>query len=203
MKLLMIRHAQTAGNLLRRYIGATGEPLCPEGVRAARAAAPAWRPEAVFITPLLRTRQTAAIMFPDVPQVVVPALREMNFGRFEGRSAAEMEQDTAYRAWVDGGCTGACPDGESREEFCARVCAGFAQTLRQLAASNAQRAVFVVHGGTIMAVLSRFARPEMEYYDGAVGNCRCVQCEAEFSDGALTLTRVQKLDAPAEWKGAK
>ena len=27
----LIRHGRTAGNLERRYIGSTDEPLCPEG----------------------------------------------------------------------------------------------------------------------------------------------------------------------------
>ena len=34
-----MRHAATAGNLLRRYIGTTDEPLSPEGRAAAEAAA--------------------------------------------------------------------------------------------------------------------------------------------------------------------
>ena len=32
MKLIFIRHGKTAGNLERRYIGRTDEPLCDEGI---------------------------------------------------------------------------------------------------------------------------------------------------------------------------
>lgn len=34
MQIVLIRHGQTPGNALRRYIGRTDEPLSAEGVRA-------------------------------------------------------------------------------------------------------------------------------------------------------------------------
>ena len=33
-----------------------------------------------------------------------PGLREMDFGDFEGRSAAELKEDVRYHAWVDSWC---------------------------------------------------------------------------------------------------
>lgn len=83
-------------------------------------------PEKVYITALQRTRQTAERLFPQARLVVVEDLGEMNFGRFEGRSAAEMEEDPSYRAWVEGMCRGQCPGGESLPAFSRRVCRAFA-----------------------------------------------------------------------------
>ena len=37
IELLFIRHGATAGNLQRRYIGRTDEPLCPAGLDQAEA----------------------------------------------------------------------------------------------------------------------------------------------------------------------
>ena len=37
MQIVLIRHGQTPGNALRRYIGRTDEPLSAEGVRALEA----------------------------------------------------------------------------------------------------------------------------------------------------------------------
>ena len=34
LNILFIRHGQTQGNLERRYIGSTDQPLCPEGREA-------------------------------------------------------------------------------------------------------------------------------------------------------------------------
>ncbi len=201
MQIILIRHAQTAGNLLRRYIGSTDEPLSPQGAAAAAAAAPKFQPKTVYVTPLCRTRQTAEILFPAARQIVVPALREMDFGLFEGRSADEMENDAAYRAWVDGMCLGLCPNGESRDAFCARVRDGFLEVVAPLLENGASQAVFVVHGGTIMALLSQLAQPKTEYYDGAVSNCQVVSCtllRSERANCAFSLCNVQKPSAPRE-----
>ena len=90
-------------------------------------------PEAVYVSPLVRARETASILFPGARQIVIPGFCEMNFGKFEGRNFKEMENDPEYRAWVDGMCLGRCPGGESREEFCERTCEAFLKVLHQAA----------------------------------------------------------------------
>ena len=96
-RVYLIRHGLTEGNRLRRYIGRTDEPLCAAG-RAALSAAPLKGIETVYVSPLLRARETAAILFPHARQIVVDGLREMDFGAFENRSADDMKNDAAYRA---------------------------------------------------------------------------------------------------------
>lgn len=83
-------------------------------------------PKTVMITSLQRTRQTAEVLFHDAELVVADGLKEMDFGVFEGRNYREMEHDPQYRAWVETGCEGRCPGGESKAEFCQRVCTAFA-----------------------------------------------------------------------------
>ena len=53
MKLLLIRHGMTQGNLEKRYIGRTDEPLCAEGrtVLQKQTAVPCSR---VFASPMKR-----------------------------------------------------------------------------------------------------------------------------------------------------
>jgi len=105
----------------------------------------------------------------------------MDFGAFEGRSAAEMETDTDYTAWVAGGCTGCCPGGESRDAFSQRVCAAFEAAVLEQHRVGARQAVFVVHGGTVMSVLAQYARPQQDYFSYYVGNCGLCRCTAEFA----------------------
>lgn len=176
MQVMLIRHGQTAGNARRRYIGRTDEPLSPEGIALSEAAGrdPALRE--VYVTPLLRTRQTAAILFPNARQIIVDGLREMDFGDFENRSAEEMRDDAAYRAWVDGGCLAPCPHGEGRAEFSARVCAAFLDVMEYANTHDGENIAFVVHGGTIMAILEQFARPHGDYYSYGVPNCQGYRC---------------------------
>lgn len=197
MQIVLIRHAQTPGNALRRYIGRTDEPLSREGIRAAEAAGALPEVRHVFVTPLSRTQQTARILFPDAEQTVLPALREMDFGDFENRNADEMHDDMAYRVWVDGGCLGACPNGEATPEFTERVCEGFLAALRSIPA-DARQAFFVVHGGVIMAIMSRFARPEITYYDAWVKNCAGYVCTPSDENGRLILTDVRRIACAAE-----
>ncbi|SBW11728.1 Fructose-2,6-bisphosphatase [uncultured Eubacteriales bacterium] len=171
MEVSLIRHAQTAGNLARRYVGLTDEPLCPAGRDAAAASGINPGLEIVYISPLRRAAETAAIKFPNARQLVLPNLREMDFGAFEYRTADEMAEDEAYTRWVNGGCTAPCPRGEGLEEFQARSCWGFAQAVKETIAEGRQRLVVVAHGGTVMAVMGRYARPARSYFDWAVGNC--------------------------------
>ena len=162
MKVWLLRHGRTAYNREQRYQGLRDIPLSPEGEAELRQAD--FAPEAVWVSPLGRARRTAEILFPSARQVVVEDLREMDFGAFEGRNYAEMEHDPDYRAWVDSGCEGRCPGGESRREFCDRVCGVFSALVEDAAACKAPLLVIVAHGGVQMAVMERFAQPEREYF---------------------------------------
>ena len=193
MQIYLIRHGQTAGNALRRYIGSTDQPLTPEGAEGAKAAGARRSVRSVFVTPLVRTQQTARILFPDAEQTVVPALREMDFGDFEDRSFEDMKDDPAYRAWVDGGCLAPCPNGESVLEFSNRVYAGFLECVRALP-EETRRAVFVVHGGTIMALMSRLARPKIAYFDAFAANCGGYACRLSMEEGKPVLLDARRFE---------
>ncbi len=185
MQVILIRHGQTAGNAALRYIGRTDEPLSEEGVALAKQIGADSEVRRVYVTPLRRTQQTAAILFPAAQQIVVDDLQEIHFGDFEGRSYTEMEHDIAYRAWVDDGCLTPCPNGESRAGFSARVCAAFEAVVRQGAEQGEKTLTFVVHGGTIMAVMEQFARPKQEFYSYSVKNGQGYRCRVEIIDDLI------------------
>ena len=160
-EILLLRHGRTPGNELRRYNGTTDEPLSAAG-RAALSGKAYDPAPLVYVTPLVRTKETAAILFPGAHQIAVPGLREMDFGDFEGRSYADMADDAAYRRWVDSGCLGPIPNGEGRASFVPRCVAAFRAVL---AADRSDRLVFVIHGGSIMALCSALATPKKDYFD--------------------------------------
>ena len=196
MKLYLIRHGMTPGNALRRYIGTTDQPLSEDGARAAREAGGSARIRRVYVTPLLRTQQTASILFPNAEQIIIDGLREMDFGVFENRSASEMENDAVYREWVEADCVPPCPNGESTASFGERVCAAFAPLILSLREQGEEEAVFVVHGGTVMSVLQKYARPEMSFFDCLMKNCECRVCTLSPGEDGLpfTLTDVTRLE---------
>ena len=162
MQVYLLRPGETAYHADFRYQGQRDVPLSPAGESALRRAD--FAPETVFVSNLRRTHQTARRLFPGAKQSVVPALAEMDLGAFEGRSYRDMEDDADYRAWVDGGCVGKCPGGESRAEFSERVCAAFAELVDARCADGAPPLVIVAHGGVQMAVMERFALPSEEYF---------------------------------------
>ena len=164
-EIILIRHGKTFGNTLGRYIGITDEELCPEGREelAALRECGQYRsicPDLVYVSPLRRCRQTAEILFPGVPQEICRNLRECDFGEFENKNYKELSGNPAYQAWVDSGGTLPFPGGESREAFQERCRAEFARVLRARRKQAGSSAAFVVHGGTIMSILSAYAAPE-------------------------------------------
>lgn len=164
----LIRHGETVYNAEKRYQGIQDIPLSPEGRAALRKAD--IMPETVYTSPLSRALDTARILFPQARLIPAQDLREMNFGRFEGRNFIEMEHDADYRAWVESGCTGRCPDGESKEEFSNRVCAAFERLVNMALETAAPLLVIVAHGGTQMAAMERYAYPRRDYYAWRAGN---------------------------------
>ncbi len=130
MELLLLRHSITPGNLKKQYVGITDQPLAPEGEALAREKRKDMPPvEALWISPMLRCRQTARILFPELEPVEIPDLRECNFGDFEGRTWAEIKDHPAYQAWMGGEQGAALPNGESVAEFYARCRRGFQQVI--------------------------------------------------------------------------
>ena len=189
MRVRLIRHGMTAGNAVRRYVGVSDEPLCPEGREAAEQKPKDFALARVYVSPLRRARETAAILFPNAEQIVVEDLHEMDFGVFEGRAADEMKNDPVYRAWVENLCTGVCPGGESQEIFHARVGTAFAETVRALETD----ATFVVHGGVIMSILWQFAEPKRDFYEWTAPNLSGYEADCELQYGVPLLTNVRRI----------
>ena len=188
MELLLIRHSITPGNLKKQYIGSTDQPLAPEGEALAReraAAMPA--AEALWISPMLRCRQTAGILFPALTPIQIPDLRECDFGDFEERTWAELKDEPAYQNWIAGGENAALPGGESLRDFSARCRRGMEQVIEQAFALKIQRGAVVAHGGTWMAVLGAMGRPERPFYQWQPGNCRGFRVEVSPASPGLHL----------------
>lgn len=165
-KIILIRHGMTSGNREQRYIGRTDQPLCEEGINALLGKS---YPTAdiLFCSPMKRCLQTADILFPGVEPVIVPDLRECDFGDFEGKNHAELDGGAYYQRWIDSGGTLPFPHGESPEGFKERCVGAFRQCI---ASADRESLAFVVHGGTVMAIMEAFALPKKAYYAYMVKN---------------------------------
>ncbi|MCI5621593.1 MAG: histidine phosphatase family protein [Lachnospiraceae bacterium] len=184
IELTLIRHGATIGNAQRRYIGKTEEQLSLEGLEGIRKRIEQGvypKADILFVSPMLRCRQTAELIYPGMQMYPIPQWREMDFGQFEGKNYQELNGNPLYQSWIDSGGTISLPGGESREEFCNRVRQGMEQAMEIIRKQSRQKRVLsvagVVHGGTIMALLSSYCGGD--YYD--------YQC----SNGAGFMMRLQ------------
>ena len=179
LKLLLIRHGETAGNKLKRYIGKrTDEPLCQEGMEELEKLR---YPEiqAVYVSPMLRCTQTAGILFPGKKLNIIDELAECDFGEFENKNYLELDGNEHYQAWIDSGGALPFPGGESREEFKRRNVIGFQKVVSGCIRGGVSTAAVVVHGGTIMNVMEEYADEERSFYDWHVKNSKGYEVEID------------------------
>ena len=88
MEVILRRHAMTAGNSKKQYIGSTDQPLSPEGEQSARLCAGTGDETVskVYSSPMRRCLLTSRIFYPKARVEICPLLREMDFGDFEGKN---------------------------------------------------------------------------------------------------------------------
>jgi broad specificity phosphatase PhoE len=153
----LFRHGEVALAEPRRFIGHLDVPLSARGERQCAAQARALREvelAAVFTSDLRRARVSGEIIGAPhgLSPVLLPALREMSMGRWDGLTAAEIRrrEPAAFEEWMARVGEFPFPEGESVPDLVARAWPAFAA----LSDAHAGAAVAVVaHGGTNRAVL--------------------------------------------------
>lgn len=181
MKIILIRHGITEGNLLKRFNGSkTDEPLSQKGIEALKAIE---YPKAdyLFVSPMKRCIETARIIFPNISGNIVEDLREIDFGIFEGKSHNDLKDNIHYKSWIDSEGLGNIPEGESFNDFCKRCKAAFLKAIENI--DEYKNAAFVVHGGTIMALLSSLGG--YNYFNVIAENGKGYVCN--FENSVLTI----------------
>ncbi len=180
-QVVLIRHAKTEGNLTRKYIGRTDEPLCREGQEELSASIregiyPAMDMEGLlFVSPLKRCAETASLIYPEEEQHIVEDFRECDFGEFEYKNHEELQGNSDYQAWIDSGGTRPFPKGENPEDFRNRSVKAFRKLMKKY--GECQQLILVVHGGTVMSVMSALGEPKAGYFERCVDNGHGFVCE--------------------------
>lgn len=196
----MIRHGETPANKEHRYLGRTDEHLSDEGKeKLLQLKSEGYYPsaEVVFASPMKRCLETVQLLYPDRKPIIIPEWKEMDFGAFEGKNYRELQGDKRYQAWIFSNGTLPFPDGESREEFIERCKQGFYRMftalleLKEGKRLNSRNVALIVHGGTIMSLLSSFYGGE--YFDYQVPNGRGYICKLEEVQGEnIRLVDIEK-----------
>ena len=155
MKLTLIRHGRTLGNVKKLYYGSTDLPLLDESIKALEELGKTGRyPSAprYFTSGMKRTEQTLRALYGDVPHGVEPDLREVDFGDFEMKTYEELCRDPRYLEWISGDNeANICPGGESGNIVTERALRALLAIVRE-----GSDAVCITHGGVIGGVLTRW-----------------------------------------------
>jgi len=119
-QLCLVRHGETAWSKTGQHTGRVDIPLTEVGRDAALRVGRRLQGShfaAVFASPLTRALETARISGWGERIVIDDDLVEWNYGRFEGRTTAEIRSEVPdWSLWRDG-----CPQGERASEVGARA----------------------------------------------------------------------------------
>ena len=160
-QLILVRHGETLHNVAGIAQGWNDSALSERGreqvARVAERLAQ-MQPTALYSSPLGRALSTAQAIADATGLPIVPLddLREMNYGRWEGRAFLDIrrEDEEIYLRWIaDEEC--ACPGGESHADVRRRL-------ERAFASLDSERPVVVAHGTAIrIAATSLLGLPVM------------------------------------------
>ena len=163
-RLILARHAQVDPQYAGRFLGSTDVPLSDLGRLQAAALASALsngRDDRLFVSPLRRAVQTAEFLQSDAQ--IDPDLREIDFGRWEGRSFEEIsssDENGLIDRWSSFDPEFSFPGGEPLGAFVARI----AEVSDRLASSRAETVLVITHGGVIRATICHLLGLEPRNY---------------------------------------
>lgn len=194
IQLILIRHGETASNKEHRYLGKTDEALSRAGIEALKQAKKEQKyldVQEIFTSPMKRCTMTADILYPDQKAQVIAAWEEMDFGDFEGKNYQDLQDDERYQKWIDSNGTLPFPNGESREAFQKRCKQGFLE-MYDRKDKESKSVALIVHGGTIMSLLSTFGGGA--YFDYLTGNGQGYLALLEKREENFQITAIRKLE---------
>jgi probable phosphoglycerate mutase len=140
VQLWLVRHGETEWSVSGQHTGRTELPLTRTGEQQARQIGKFLRGRRfaiVLTSPLLRATETCRLAGYGDNAIVDENLQEWDYGEYEGRTTAEIQEHRpGWSLWSDG-----VPGGESIEQVATR-----AQAVIDRALSNSGDALLFAHG---------------------------------------------------------
>jgi len=189
---VLVRHGETVWHAENRYAGVSDVALTPRGEQQAGRLA-AWARTAglvaVWSSPLSRARRTAqgCAMVADLPLDVDERLRELDFGKGEGLTSAEMTErfPEARAAFLDDPVANPLPGGEDPVAAAQR----FTECLQEITEKHPDGRVLVVaHSSAIRLALCRLIGVPLTEYRRlfpALRNCALTELRLRAGHAAL------------------
>lgn len=158
MKLIWIRHGETNWNREFRLQGCSDVELSAEGRRQAECFASRFpdKPDKIYTSSLKRAQAFSAPLasrFALIP-TVLPELREMSFGRWEGLRYADMDHEMQFlfEKWCADPVNTCPPGGEAGISLAHRVRKAVEIIMSETATT--ETAILFTHGGVIRVAVA-------------------------------------------------
>lgn len=171
-KIHLIRHGLTEGNFQAKYIGRkTDLPLCESGVEELKKLYNENEYpliQKLYVSPMLRCRQTADILYPETYTEIVENLTEYDFGDFEGKTISEIKDTEEFKNFIepkDG--VSEAPNGEKTSDFNKRCVKALEYIFNDMMQNGITSTAIITHGGVLMSLLSQLSLPRQSYYNWA------------------------------------
>ena len=175
MRLFLVRHGQSTGNLGKVYVGQTDVPLTEEGRAQAEAIRPILAPftfDKVYTSDLQRAMDTQKLALPNATDVIRTAeLREVDVGELVGTPLGQLvaPDDPDFPKHRDY----SFKNGESFSMVRARV-QGF---LDEVLASGAQNVIAFAHFGYLCCLTQLMMDTEIANGHTPIPNCGIIVFE--------------------------
>lgn len=198
MRLLLLRHGQTHGNTSGALDTAIpGLDLTELGVRQAEAAArvlaaPDGLPpvDGIFVSPLVRTSQTAAPLADalGMTPTILDGIREIAAGDYE--MATDEYSILGYVGtvadWIEGRLDPRMSGSETGHEFLAR----YDDAVATIAAGGHERALIVSHGAAIRTWVANRVNGSAHHEKATEGfhNTACIELDGTPEDGWTVIS---------------
>jgi broad specificity phosphatase PhoE len=160
MKILLIRHGETTGDVEDRYGGAYDDHLTEKGHEQLKRTAQELagrQVDTIFVSSLLRARESADIINETLQTCieVLDGLRERNYGVLGGLTKADALERYPEAVALHADPANTDPEGESQVDFSERVLSTFASIQK----SGYDSVVILSHGGPIKTIMRHLNMP--------------------------------------------
>lgn len=175
MSIYLIRHGLTEGNIESRYVGSTDEPMSSVGIDDIKGRiSHDYYPEVdiVYCSPMLRTKQTAELIYPDRTPIFMGSLRERDFGKYEMKRYDELDDDDEYQRWLASKGSLPFPGGEQRDDFIERVRTAYEVISK---AAEEKDVAVITHGGVVVAMESVVRNLKRLDFSYGIKNGECIK----------------------------
>ncbi|MFC0559825.1 histidine phosphatase family protein [Halalkalibacter alkalisediminis] len=166
--LTLIRHGLTSFNEEKRYLGWHDLPLSERGRIEVLSRIPSiskHKTELLFTSDLLRSQQTAQLLFPNNSLIPFYKLREFDFGDWEGKTYEQLKGLEHYQRWLDDPEKVTPPNGESFQQFQTRTNEAFFEMLDIIEEKKVKHVTIVCHGGVVRQWLSMFSPIKRAFFE--------------------------------------